>query len=76
MMPDVKTFVLRYDDDPKSDEETDFGGTIPIPRVHDLLYRKGRTWMVTKVVAGYGKAIPVIEVFLADNSSRGPRVVN
>lgn len=76
-MNEVKTFVFRYDDDPRSrEEETDFTGTIPIPKVHDLLYRKGKTWMVTKVVPEYGNVIPVVQVFLAENSSRGPRTVN
>jgi hypothetical protein len=73
-MDEPKTFVFRYDDDVSTDEEqTDLSGSVPIPKVHDLLYRNGRTWMVTQVKAGYGKAIPVIHVFLADNSSRGPK---
>jgi hypothetical protein len=73
-MSEVKTFVFRYEEVPPSEEEeTDFGGTIAIPKVHDLLYRKGKAWMVTKVVPEYGKVIPVVQVFLAENSSRGPR---
>jgi hypothetical protein len=76
-MKEVKTFIYRYDDDPKNEvEETDFAGTIPIPGIDDLLYREDCTWMVKKVVKDTSKAIPVIHVFLAENSAKRPRIVN
>ena len=44
-MPVVKTFKFRYNDDVATEEEeNDLGGTIPIPRIGDLLFRKGKTW--------------------------------
>jgi hypothetical protein len=50
-MHGVKTFRFRYNDDTANeDEETDFEGTLPIPRVGDLLFRKGKTWEVTQAV--------------------------
>jgi hypothetical protein len=76
-MANAKTFVFRYEGEPSGDEEeTDFRGNARMPQVHELLYRNGRTWMVTRVIATSGKAIPVYEIFLADNSRRGPRIVN
>jgi hypothetical protein len=75
-MSSAKTFVFRYEGDPsRAEEETDFRGNARVPKVHELLYRQGRTWMVTRVTATSGKAIPVYEIFLADNSCRGPRIV-
>lgn len=70
-MPEVKTFRFRYNDDvANEEEETDLEGTIPIPRVQDLLYRKGKTWEVAKVLPLPGPAIPVIQIFLKPPVSR------
>jgi hypothetical protein len=70
-MANAKTFVFRYEGEPLGDEEeTDFRGNARIPKVHELLYRQGRTWMVTRVTSTRGKTIPLYEIFLADNSCR------
>lgn len=64
-MQEVKKFIFRYNDDlTNQEEEIDLEGTIPIPRVHDLLYRKGKTWEVAEVLALRDPVIPIIKVFL------------
>jgi hypothetical protein len=76
-MADARTFVFRYEGHSAADEEwTDFAGNLPIPAVSDLLYRQGRTWTVTRVIASSRRIIPVYQVFLADNTRRSLRVVN
>ena len=47
----VKISKFRYNDDAANEEEeTDFEGSIPIPRVGDLFFRKGTTWEVVKTL--------------------------
>jgi hypothetical protein len=70
-MQEVKKFVFRYNEDlTNQEEEIDLEGTIPIPRVHDLLYRKGKTWEVAQVLTPREPAIPIIQVFLKVPVSR------
>jgi hypothetical protein len=70
-MQEVKKFVFRYNEDlTNQEEEIDLEGTIPIPRVHDLLYRKGKTWEVARVLTLREPAIPIIQVFLKVPVSR------
>lgn len=76
-MHGVKTFRFRYNDDiAKEEEETDFEGTIPIPRVGDLLFRKGKTWEVTQALTLQGPSIPVVQVSLKIAAPRRRRTAN
>jgi hypothetical protein len=76
-MHEVKTFKFRYNGDVTTeDEETDFEGTIPIPRVGDLLFRKGKTWEVTQAVPLPGSSIPVVQVSLKIAVPRRRRAAN
>lgn len=73
----VKTFRFRYNDDvANEEEETDFEGTIPIPRIGDLLFRKGKTWEVVQALTLPGPGIPVVQVFLKVAAPRRRRVGN
>ncbi len=76
-MQEVKTFRFRYDGDVTTeDEETDFGGSIPVPRVGDLLFRKGKTWEVTQAVPLPGSSIPVVQVSLKMAAPKKRRAAN
>jgi hypothetical protein len=76
-MHGVKTFRFRYNDDiAKEEEETDSEGTIPIPRVGDLLFRKGKTWEVTQALTLPGPSIPVVQVSLKIAAPRRRRAAN
>jgi hypothetical protein len=76
-MQEVKTFRFRYNGDVATeDEETDLEGTMPVPRVGDLLFRKGKTWEVTEAVPLPGTSIPVVQVSLKIATPRRRRVAN
>jgi hypothetical protein len=76
-MSDARTFVFRYEGNAMGEEEwTDFAGDLPIPQRHDVLYRRGRTWRVTRVIASRQRTVPVYQIFLSDDSCRGIRLVN
>jgi hypothetical protein len=74
-MAEAKTIVFRYDDlDATEEEVTDLTGSVEVPRVGDIIFRKNQLWKVMGVYPGHADAIPRFRVLLMDASK--PQFVN
>jgi hypothetical protein len=74
-MVEAKTIVYRYDDlDATEEEVTDLTGSVEVPRLGDIIFRKNQSWRVMGVYPGHSGIIPRYRVLLMDASK--PQFVN
>ena len=71
-MAQAKIFVYRYlESDEEEDEEEDLTGSLEIPRVGDIIFRKEKVWRVAAVlVVPSDDPIPRFRLHLADMSRK------
>jgi hypothetical protein len=68
-MSEAKIFSYRYIDNEEADqdEESDLTGTLQMPRLGDIIYRREKPCKVTGVYASAAaQTVPLFRIYLAD----------